>query len=59
MKLLQLDAPKEIERYRAPEEHVANARAAMLRERAQLERDFGVRFDPFKDGRILRERRRK
>lgn len=40
-------------------ESVRAAQAAMLAERRQIEQQFGVRFDPYRDGQLLRDRRRK
>jgi hypothetical protein len=40
------------------ERSISDARQAMLKERRELEA-LGLRFDPFRDGRIIRERRKK
>lgn len=46
-------------RFAAPTERsISDARMQMLKERRELEA-LGVQFDPFRDGEILRDRRRR
>jgi len=47
------------ERFAAPTERsISDARMQMLKERRELEA-LGVRFDPLRDGQILRDRRKR
>lgn len=39
------------------ERSISDARLAMLTERRALEAEFGIEFDPFRDGQIKRDRR--
>jgi hypothetical protein len=41
------------------ERSISDARLAQLTERRQLEAQFGVKFDAFKDGQLQRDRRQR